>query len=106
MTQSSSGEFVALDEPAPGQTRAVVVGETKVLICNVDGELFAVENQCTHARVLLTSARMIDGEIECPVHGARFDAKSGAVMCAPARRGLRTFAVTRADGGVTISLES
>ena len=56
-------------------------------------------------RISLTSTRLHGAEIECPVHGARFDARSGSVMCGPARRGLRVFPLTRVSGGVEVSLE-
>lgn len=98
--------FVETEVPEAGNTRAIEVDSRPILICNVDGELFAVENQCTHARVLLTSARLIEGEIECPVHGARFDAKTGAVMCPPARRGLQSFSIRQVEGGVQIKLDT
>lgn len=100
----SESEFVEFEEPEPGKTCAVEFGPFKVLICNLDGELFGVDNECTHARVLLTSAMLIGSEIECPVHGARFDVRSGIVMCPPARRGLRTFNVERVVGGALVSL--
>ena len=100
----SESEFVKFEEPEPGKTCAVEFGPFKVLICNLDGELFGVDNECTHARVLLTSAMLIGSEIECPVHGARFDVRSGIVMCPPARRGLRTFNVERVVGGALVSL--
>jgi len=102
--QVSESEFVEFEEPEPGKTCAVEFGPFKVLICNLDGELFGVDNVCTHARVLLTSAMLIGSEIECPVHGARFDVRSGIVMCPPARRGLRTFNVERVAGGALVSL--
>lgn len=101
----SETHFIEIEEPEPGKTCAVEVGPFKVLICNVNGELCAVENICTHARISLTTARLINGEIECPVHGARFDARSGIVMCPPARKGLRVFPLTRVAGGVEISLD-
>ena len=99
-------EFVPLDEGIePGQTRGVAVGLYKVLICNLGGELFAVENYCTHARVSLSYAELKDGQLECPVHGARFDVKTGAVVCPPARRGLRRFDIRKVEGGVVVSLD-
>jgi len=96
---------VEVAEPAPGQTVAFEVGDQKILLCNVDGELHAVENQCSHARMALTEAKLVGNEIECPVHGARFDARTGIAMCRPARRPLRTFAVRRVDDGLEISLD-
>lgn len=91
--------------PEPGKTLSLDVEGTKILVCNVAGELFAIRNQCTHARVELTVGRMIDAEIECPVHGARFDVRSGAVTCAPARRALQTYPVERVDGGLRIQVD-
>ena len=105
MTENAAAVFVETEVPEPGKTKSIRLGDQPILICNVDGNLYAVENQCTHARVLLTSARLIAGEIECPVHGARFDARTGAVMCPPARRGLRSFGIERVDGGVEITLD-
>jgi 3-phenylpropionate/trans-cinnamate dioxygenase ferredoxin subunit len=103
---SESGEYVALEEElTPGKTCGVEVGPYKVLVCNVDGELFAVENFCTHAKVSLSFAELRGDQIECPVHGARFDVRTGAVLCLPARRGLRRFDVRKAEGGVIVSLD-
>ena len=105
MGESGRSQRVDMEDLQPGQTCVVEVDSVQVLICNVDGELFGVENQCSHARVPLTEAKLIDCEIECPVHGARFDARTGDVICRPARRGLRVFSITRVAGGVEISLD-
>ena len=104
MTGNVEAIFVETDVPEPGNTKSITVNEQKVLLCNVDGEVFAIENSCTHARVLLSSGRLIGGEIECPVHGARFDVRTGAVMCPPARKGLQSFPVCVVDGGVEVRL--
>jgi nitrite reductase/ring-hydroxylating ferredoxin subunit len=44
-------------------------------------------------------------QLECPVHGARFDVRTGAVLCPPAQRGLRRFNVRKAEGGVIVCLD-
>ncbi len=93
---------VAVAPPEAGQTLAVEACGTSVLVCNVGGELFAVENQCSHARVSLSEGRLIEGEVECPVHGARFDVKTGTAMCRPARRAIRTFRVERVEDGMSL----
>ena len=104
--EGERNEFVALEgEIAPGQTRGVEVGPYKILICNVGGELFGLENYCTHARVSLSSAVLTDNELECPVHGAVFDVRTGVVLCPPAPRGLRRFGVRRVEGGVIVCLD-
>jgi nitrite reductase/ring-hydroxylating ferredoxin subunit len=104
VTENAGAMFVETEVPEPGKTKSITVKEQKVLLCNIDGEVFAIENSCTHARVLLSSGRLIGGEIECPVHGARFDVRTGAVMCPPARKGLRSFPVCVVDGGVEVRI--
>ncbi len=101
----AGGRAAEVDAAAPdvGETVAVEVGDVRVLVCNVEGELFAIENQCTHARIELTAGQLIGAELECPVHGARFDVRTGEVTCRPARRAIRTFAVERIEGGMRIS---
>ncbi len=105
MSESGRSERVEIEDLAPGQTCVVEVDSMQVLICNVDGEWFGVENRCSHARVPLSEAKLFGCELECPVHGARFDVRTGDVLCRPARRALRVFPLTRIAGGVLISLD-
>jgi nitrite reductase/ring-hydroxylating ferredoxin subunit len=105
VSESDRNKRVELEDLQPGQTRVVEIDSMQVLICNVDGEWFGVENRCTHAHVALTEAKLIGCELECPVHGARFDVRTGDVLSRPARKALRTFPLTRVAGGVLISLE-
>lgn len=91
---------IDIAELAPGETRALDAGDGGVLLCNVDGEIHAVRNRCTHAAVLLSDAPLVDTVLECPYHGARFDVTTGA-FTAPARRNLCRYAVAR-DGDVVM----
>ena len=103
---NASGETLEVDVAGlvPGQTRVVEGPGESILLCNVDGEIFAVSNRCTHAAVELSNAALIGGAIECPVHGARFDARTGAVLCRPARRGLRAYSVERRGDSIVIDV--
>jgi nitrite reductase/ring-hydroxylating ferredoxin subunit len=74
----------------------------KVLLCRVEGSLYALENRCSHALVELSQG-WIDGyAIECPFHGARFDVRSGDVLSPPAREPIEAFDVVESDAGVEI----
>jgi nitrite reductase/ring-hydroxylating ferredoxin subunit len=57
------------------------------------GEFFATDNVCTHAQALMSEGYLEDGCIECPLHQARFDVRSGKALCAPATVDLKTYAV-------------
>jgi nitrite reductase/ring-hydroxylating ferredoxin subunit len=94
-----------LTPPEPGQTLPVEVAGISMLLCNVEGELHAVENQCTHARAPLDEAPLEGCELECPFHGARYDVRDGAAVALPAKKGLRTFGVRRDAGSIEITVE-
>ena len=82
---------------APGTTKRVVVGGKGVLLCNVDGTFFAIEDVCTHDGGELDQGFLQGDQIMCPRHGAIFDVKSGAALSLPAVLAVGTFPV-RVDG--------
>ncbi|GAB2496520.1 non-heme iron oxygenase ferredoxin subunit [Arenimonas alkanexedens] len=90
----------AESELLPGESQVAWDGDTPILVVNLDGELYAVEDKCTHEDFEL-SAGPIDGDqIECTLHGARFDLKTGEALCAPAYSAVAKFPVKREDGAV------
>ena len=88
---------------APGQREVVTVGDSCVLVCNVGGVHYAVENRCTHQETALHEGRIRHGFIACPLHGVRFDLKTGEPKGDLTRIPLRTFSVTEEGGTLTIS---
>ena len=106
-TADAEGTAVcAADEIAPGQAREFDVGEWRVLVCNVGGELFAVEDVCPHDRGPLGEGRLRGPTIECPRHGARFDVRDGSVLRMPAAYPVRTFPVSEHEGQLYVEVES
>lgn len=79
-----------LDEGVP---RLVTVEGTDVLLCLDEGEVYAIENRCSHLEEPLACGKVKWGRIACPAHGARFDLATGDAMTGPARLPIRTFAV-------------
>ena len=93
---------VDVSDLAPGQMRAVEHAGTSVLICNVGGDYYAVENVCSHAAVPLHEGSLNGCEIECELHGAVFDVRDGAALALPAREGIRSFPVEREGESIRI----
>jgi 3-phenylpropionate/trans-cinnamate dioxygenase ferredoxin subunit len=77
--------------------KRVEVDGTVVLLCNVNGELHAVEDVCTHDGGPLDQGEMQDGKVMCPRHGALFDVATGAALTLPAVVPLPTYRV-RVEG--------
>jgi len=88
----------------PGELRALEAGERQVLLCNVAGEYFALENRCPHAEVPLSGGRLEGTVLECPLHGGKLDVRDGSPQRLPIHRNAVTFPVRRIDGGVEIDL--
>ncbi|HXF34636.1 MAG TPA: non-heme iron oxygenase ferredoxin subunit [Candidatus Acidoferrales bacterium] len=92
------------DEIAPGTTRRVVVDGIEILVCNVEGSFYAIEDVCTH-----DGAPLDQGEIEgkcvvCPRHGATFDVTTGTALTLPAVVPVATFPVRVVDGTIVIDV--
>jgi nitrite reductase/ring-hydroxylating ferredoxin subunit len=89
-----------------GQMIAREVSGMSVLVCRVDGQYYAVANECSHARQRLDYGKLKGHEVVCPLHGARFDVRSGQCRAAPATQPIRTFPVTLQGGKVHITVGS
>ncbi|MBV8374675.1 MAG: non-heme iron oxygenase ferredoxin subunit [Candidatus Eremiobacteraeota bacterium] len=80
-------------EIAPGTTRRVVVDGAGILLCNVDGAIYAIEDVCTHDGGPLDQGTLEGECIICPRHGATFDVRTGDVLTLPAVVPVMTFPV-------------
>lgn len=92
-------DVAAASEFPPGTRRSVDVEGAEVLVFNLDGEFYAIEDVCTHDYAPLADAKLEGDQIICPRHGARFCIRTGAVMAPPAYEPVPTFPV-RVQGGV------
>jgi 3-phenylpropionate/trans-cinnamate dioxygenase ferredoxin subunit len=91
-------------EVAPGRSRRCVIDGQAVLVCNVDGDFYALADTCTHDRGPLGEGRLRGHHIECPRHGSRFDVRDGAVKTPPAIRVLTTYPVRVRGDAVEVLL--
>jgi 3-phenylpropionate/trans-cinnamate dioxygenase ferredoxin subunit len=87
-------------ELLPGEFRIAYDGDTAIAVFNVDGELYAIEDVCTHDGGELAGGPVAGFEIECLRHGARFDLRTGAALSAPAYVPTAVFPVRRDAGAI------
>ncbi|RYZ31387.1 MAG: bifunctional 3-phenylpropionate/cinnamic acid dioxygenase ferredoxin subunit [Propionibacteriaceae bacterium] len=78
----SPGEAVRLETSPP-----IAVFRTD------DGELYAIDDTCTHQDASLADGWLEDCRVECPLHASTFDLRTGEVDQPPAKRGVRTHRV-------------
>ena len=73
--------------------RVVACAGRSLALSNIDGELHAIDNLCTHDDGPLGEGRLKGGNIICPRHGAAFDAKTGKARTLPAVKDVSAYAV-------------
>jgi len=89
-------EFVkvaAVGDITPGKAIRVEIGEEPVAIFNVAGMLYAIGDTCTHEEASLSEGDVYGDCVECPLHGAEFDLKTGKARTLPAVVPVATYPV-------------
>jgi nitrite reductase/ring-hydroxylating ferredoxin subunit len=82
----------------------VVVEGQHIALYKLNGEVFATSDVCTHQFALLSDGFVDGGCIECPLHGAQFDIKTGKVLCGPTVTPITTYPVRLEHGQVLLDL--
>lgn len=90
----------------PGTVLGVKAGDVDVALYNIDGELYATHNVCTHALVLLSDGWLEGNVIECPLHGGRFEVKSGKGLGAPITCDIKIYPVRISGNSVEVNLNA
>ena len=90
---------------AAGEVIGVELAGRSIAIYDDDGTLYATDNICTHAYARLSDG-WLDGEtIECPLHAARFDIRTGKVLDPPATEDLKIYPVRLVGDDIEVKLE-
>lgn len=80
----------------------VDVDGSDVAVFKLEGQLYAIEDVCSHDGAEIASGELDGDEIVCPRHGARFCVKTGQVKCAPAYEDIASFPVRVVDGRIQV----
>jgi 3-phenylpropionate/trans-cinnamate dioxygenase ferredoxin subunit len=85
--------------------RCVTLEEQPVLVVHTkDGSVHAVHSICSHAYARLDEGRLRGTRVICPLHGASFDVRTGAVLGAPATMPLASYPVRVVDGRIEVQV--
>lgn len=90
------------NELAPGQMKKVTTGEGDVLLANLEGEFFAVEDLCSHEEVSLYLGCLRGDNIECSLHSGMFNLKTGEAVREPAEKALKTYRTRVWEGEIQL----
>jgi naphthalene 1,2-dioxygenase system ferredoxin subunit len=80
------------------------INEKSIALYQVEGEIYATDNICTHGNARLCDGFLEGHEIECPLHQGKFDVRNGKAMCAPLTEDIRIYPVKIENGRVLVEI--
>ncbi|MFT3875453.1 MAG: non-heme iron oxygenase ferredoxin subunit [Propioniciclava sp.] len=83
---------------------SVEVGDELVALVSTAGEVFAIRDECSHARVMLSLGEVDDCTLECFAHGSRFDLRTGEPLDLPATQPVPVYPVRIEGDEVLVDL--
>jgi nitrite reductase/ring-hydroxylating ferredoxin subunit len=86
-------------ELPPGEMKWVAVERRRLLFANVDGEFYVLDDICGHQRVPLSGGTLEGHIVECPLHFARYDVRTGKLIDGPIAENVAVYE-TRVEEGV------
>ena len=96
----------ALSELAPETALAVLVGRTDVALVRSGERCYAIADECSHAAIPLSEGDVEDGEIECYLHGSRFDLSTGQPLGLPATEPVAVYRCEVVGDDVFVDLDA
>lgn len=80
--------------------------DVPISVFRTEGEFYAVDDTCSHADASLADGFVEGCFVECPLHAALFDLRTGLPQCLPAKRPIRTHPVVVHEGVVHVRLDA
>lgn len=96
----------AVSDVQPESAISVEAGDEDIAIVNSDGRFYAVVDECSHASIPLSDGDIEHGEIECYLHGSRFDLTTGKPLQLPATEPVEIYPVKIEDDEVFVDVEN
>jgi 3-phenylpropionate/trans-cinnamate dioxygenase ferredoxin subunit len=92
------------DLPTVGALQTEIAGEMLAIVRDSAGDIHAIQDTCSHENVSLSEGEVEDGEIECWLHGSRFDLRSGKPTGLPATAPIAVYPVKIDGDDVLVSV--
>ena len=86
-------EAAKVSELSEGEMKAVEVGDRTVVVLTVDGDVYAIDDECTHQACPLSEGSLEGDVLECSCHGSMFNVRTGEVVEGPADEPVQTYNV-------------
>ncbi len=81
------------------------LGDKQIALFNYEGEYYALDDMCSHAEASLSEGDVYDCKVECPLHGAEFDLKTGDAVTLPATKPVTKYKVNVEDDYIFLEMK-
>lgn len=105
-SQAKYIDVASLAQVLPGRTLKVMTDRGDILLANVEGKIYAVDDMCTHEDSSLSLGCLKGELVSCTLHGSRFNVRSGQPMEEPATEALRRYPVRINQDRIEICLDN
>ncbi len=102
MAESGFVKVAQIGDLSPGEMMLVEVADGRILLANVDGNVHAIDDICSHAYASLSEGDLNGEEVECPLHGSAFSLLTGEAITPPATDTVNTYQVRIDDQDILV----
>jgi|SRR5581483_1608951 len=92
------------EEIADQSCKLVEIDRIPIAIFNLEGEFYAIEDNCPHQHLPLADGLVENDTITCPYHSAKFNLKTGELLAPPACDNLKTYPTRVVAGKIEIEI--
>lgn len=86
-------------------SKVINLGDKQIALFNYEGEYYALDDMCSHAEASLSEGDVYDCKVECPLHGAEFDLKTGDAVTLPATKPVNNYIVNVEDDYIFLEMK-
>ena len=95
---------IKLSEMQDRKPIKVNINGEDLCLTRIGNEVFAIDDTCTHSEASLSEGDVTDFKIECWLHGAEFDLRTGEALTLPANIAVKTYPVSIVDDVVEVQI--
>jgi 3-phenylpropionate/trans-cinnamate dioxygenase ferredoxin subunit len=95
------------------EMRKFSIDEKEVLIANINGKFYAINNRCTHAGGDLSKGKLEGTIVQCPRHGSKFNIQTGEAISGPKilflkfnTENIKTYEIKKENGNLMIKIDT
>jgi 3-phenylpropionate/trans-cinnamate dioxygenase ferredoxin subunit len=97
-------KLASTSDAKPNSMMSVTVNDKKILLANVNGNYYAIDNVCTHRGCQLSKGKLQGETVVCPCHGSTFDLKTGNFVKGPTKKPEPAYELKVENNDIMINL--